>query len=66
MSEWAERDFDLPMCACGDPLTLVDLTEVLAPNMHFRYVPFVVATAACGSTTCSRWVFQRQGRLRDH
>jgi len=66
MSEWAESGFDPPRCVCGDPLDLVDLTEVMAPNMNFRSVPFVVAIAACRRTTCCDMIFQRRGRLRDH
>jgi hypothetical protein len=53
--------FSYTRCACGRMLSCEDICEVMAPNMNFRYVPFVVAIASCGEVACATYVLQRPG-----
>jgi hypothetical protein len=61
------RDAGFPemRCDCGEPLRLSSVREIIAPNMNFKYVPYVIVIAVCQARTCCDWVFQRKGGLHD-
>ena len=50
-------------CDCGRPLVVTDVSEVIAPSMTWKYVPWTIIEAHCGQSCCCKFLFQKNGRM---